>query len=172
MNIEWTELIISVFLFLLIAIYDLQYAPFCRKMKYEWSRKKRTVFRNILFTGLVIFDFAVVILIRNDNTVDYEKKVLFYGCLVLGILHIINNLFALAKFKKMYSAGYVIEYVLRFIAVVILLGIQYFVTGGTHILYTLTAMYFISRQGMRLLEGDALELRLDDISMNRTNSEL
>ena len=163
MNLKWSDFFISIFLFILITIYDIMYAPFCKKVKYDWSRKKRIIFRNIIYSGLVIFDIAVVLLTINGTSENLEKKILFYGCLALGILLIINSLTALAKRTTLYSVGYVVEYVLRFIAVAILLGVQFFIYNGIHILYSLVVMYFISRQGMRLLEGDVLAFISEDI---------
>lgn len=161
MKSEWKILVIDVILYGLIILYECTIENFRFEFDLRWSKRKRRLFCNAVGAVMVIVDVVGMSLTGHAAQGGLERIVIFYALAALLGLHILNSVFALLKWKKVYVAVDIIEFLIRFAAALTCGAVQLFSSNVVKGLLIMTILYFLFRRATRMLNGGWLDSRLE-----------
>lgn len=154
-------LITTTVLYVLICLYEAKYDDLHTRFEFDFEKQQRRIIRNAVGAVLVATDVYLCKKLYKLSSRLSVRIVLWLVALIL-ILHIINSIFALLGMKKVYSGINAALWVIRLIAGGIMMFVTYMHGNKITLLYYAAGMFVVLRQLTMVLDGNWIELRLED----------
>lgn len=161
-------LIVCLILYISVIAYQVGYKKFMDKFELKTVRKQRRKIRNIVGILVLVIDIVVLILTRKITEESIVGVILFFSACALIPLHILGSFFALKFDTKKYTVTDVIAHIIKLLCScsIFVILILFREQGDSIIplaMFPAAPAAILCFKSKRMLEGNWMELRLEDI---------